>query len=161
MLDRRSQSPIATSQRMGTARAIFDSGSELEPTKRLTRSIRNTSTEQKKTEQQQINYQYGVTEYIEKNSPNDDQNLNEQKKYQNSELDTYRTSQVYKPQYVNAKQTSQFNYQSLDYKKPESGSFIQTGQICTNLKIMTTTFMVKCMNFQKDLKQICQQLLYF
>ena len=47
MLDRRSQSPIATSHRMGTARTIFDTGSELEPTKRLTRSIRNTSTEQK------------------------------------------------------------------------------------------------------------------
>lgn len=32
---------------MGTARAIFDTGTEPEPTKRLTRSIRNTSTEQK------------------------------------------------------------------------------------------------------------------
>ena len=50
MFDRRSQSPIATSQRMGTARAIFDTGPEPEPTKRLTRNIRNTSTEQKQNE---------------------------------------------------------------------------------------------------------------
>ncbi|CAD8168100.1 unnamed protein product [Paramecium octaurelia] len=129
MLDRRSQSPIATSQRMGTARAIFDTGPEPEPTKRLTRSIRNTSTEQKQAEQKQMLFQYGGVSSLDMNSPNVHQYPNQQANYQSSEMDTYRTSQVYKPIEVNAQSTSQFNYQSIDYQKPQTGSFIQTAYI--------------------------------
>lgn len=47
---RRSQSPMGTSQRMGTARAIFDMPPELETNRRLTRSIRNTSNDPGLTE---------------------------------------------------------------------------------------------------------------
>lgn len=47
---RRSQSPMGTSQRMGTARAIFDMPPELETNRRLTRSIRNTSNDPVLTE---------------------------------------------------------------------------------------------------------------
>ncbi|CAK93154.1 unnamed protein product (macronuclear) [Paramecium tetraurelia] len=134
MIDRRSQSPMATSQKMGTARAIFDTGTEQEPTKRLTRSIRNTSTDPQQTDQKQ-QYQnqltLGVQGSYELNSQNSRQFTQENFDYRKPETDTlnFRTVQTYKPQEVSAQPITQFNYQSFEYKKPDAGrtgSYIQS-----------------------------------
>ncbi|CAD8165241.1 unnamed protein product [Paramecium octaurelia] len=133
MIDRRSQSPMATSQKMGTARAIFDTGTEQEPTKRLTRSIRNTSTDPQQTDykQYQNQPQLGIQGSQDINSQNSRQITQENFEYRKPETDTFnfRTVQTYKPQEVSALPTSQFNYQSFEYKKPDAGrtgSYIQS-----------------------------------
>ncbi|CAD8164030.1 unnamed protein product [Paramecium pentaurelia] len=133
MIDRRSQSPMATSQKMGTARAIFDTGTEQEPTKRLTRSIKNTSADPQQTDYKQYQNQtfLGIQGSQEINSQNSRQITQENFEYRKPETDTlnFRTVQTYKPQEVSAQPTSQFNYQSFEYKKPDAGragSYIQS-----------------------------------
>ncbi|CAD8154865.1 unnamed protein product [Paramecium pentaurelia] len=133
MIDRRSMSPMATSSRMGTARAIFDTGTEQEPTKRLTRSIRNTSTDPQQTDQKQYQNQLtlGIQGSYEMNSSNSRQFTQENFEYRKPETDNinFRTVQTYKPQEVSAQPTTQFNYQSFEYKKPDAGrtgSYIQS-----------------------------------
>ncbi|CAD8089483.1 unnamed protein product [Paramecium sonneborni] len=133
MIDRRSQSPLATSSKLGTAREIFGTGTEQEPTKRLTRSIRNTSTDPQQTDYKQYQNQgfLGVQGSQEMNSPNSRHFTQENFEYRKPETDSFnfRTVQTYKPQEVSAQPTSQFNYQSFEYKKPDTGrtgSYIQS-----------------------------------
>ncbi|CAD8068592.1 unnamed protein product [Paramecium sonneborni] len=133
MIDRKSQSPIATNYNMGTVNTIFDTGKEQEPTKRLTRSIKNTSTDPQQKDYMQFQNQplLGVQGSQEMNSQNPHQFTQENFEYRKPQTDSlnFRTVQTYKPEEVSALPTSQFNYQSFEYKKPDAGrtgSYIQS-----------------------------------